>query len=60
MTEPIFLTPPKAADLLQRPKRNVLALCRRGVLGERKLGRLWCIPRQGIQRVFAPPSDGQP
>ena len=49
-----FLTPQQVADLLQLPRRSVLSLCRRGELGARRLGRLWRIPREAIERVFAP------
>ncbi len=58
MTGPEFLTPNQAAELLQLPRRTVLELCRRGELGARKLGRTWRIPRQAIERVFAPAADG--
>ncbi len=57
MTAPEFLTPQQTAELLQLPKRTVLALCRRGDLGARKLGRLWRIPREAIREAFLRPAQ---
>ena len=54
-----FLTPQQTAELLQLPKRTVLALCRRGMLGARKLGRLWRIPRDGVREAFGRATEGR-
>jgi excisionase family DNA binding protein len=46
------MTPAQAAEALQLPKNTVLALCRRGVLPARKLGRSWRILRAALSGVF--------
>src|SRR5262245_9680172 len=52
MTE--ILTPDEASAALKVPRKTVVLLCLRGELvGARKVGRLWRIPRSALEALFS-------
>src|SRR5262245_11390511 len=50
---PDILTPDEAAELIKVPRRTILLMCeRQDLVGARKAGRQWRIPRWSIDQYF--------